>query len=78
MAKKKRPRPIAPKPIQMKSRKRARQVTSLFHKLTRQIDDLKQNGDDNAETLNEIRLLEQQIDEMGGREEYQRASQLSM
>ena len=85
MTKKKRPRPIAPKPIQMKSRKKARQITSLFHKLTRQIQheksNLKHNNDNNKSNIKEcnarIEALEQEIEKMGGREEYQRASQLS-
>ena len=89
----KRPIPIAPKPIQMKSRKKARQVTSLFHKLTRQIDDIKKEDEEKEEEKEEqqqqqqqqqqqkrkekIKELELQIEQMGGREEYQRASQLS-
>jgi len=56
----------------MKSRKKARQVTSLFHKLTQQMDQAKARNDIEA-----IARIQIEIDEMGGREEYQRASQLS-
>lgn len=56
----------------MKSRKKARQITTLFHKLTRERDSaLAQNN------VAEVKRLERQLEEMGGREEYQRASQLS-
>lgn len=72
MAKKKRPVPLVPPNHEMKSRKKARQVTSLFHKLTQQLDRAKSQNDEET-----IAKLEQQLDEMGGREEYQRASQLS-
>mmetsp|Transcript_3009 Transcript_3009/g.3504 ORF Transcript_3009/g.3504 Transcript_3009/m.3504 type:complete len:357 (-) Transcript_3009:216-1286(-) len=68
---KKRPVPIAPPP-EMKSRKKARQVTSLFHKLTRQMEEAKEKGETKT-----VESLLKKIDEMGGREEYQRASQLS-
>jgi 25S rRNA (adenine2142-N1)-methyltransferase len=71
MAKKKRPVPLAPPP-EMKSRKRARKVTSLFHKLTRELAEAELEDDQEK-----IQTLQKQIEEMGGREEYQRASQLS-
>lgn len=71
MAKKKRPVPLAPPP-EMKSRKRARKVTSLFHKLTRELAEAELEDDQEK-----IQILQKQIEEMGGREEYQRASQLS-
>ena len=40
MAKKRKPQPIAPPPQSsaLRSRKRARQVTTLFHKYTRELD----------------------------------------
>jgi 25S rRNA (adenine2142-N1)-methyltransferase len=56
----------------MKSRKRARQVTTLFHKLTRERDLALQKGE-----TEEAQKCEQRLEEMGGREKYQRASQLS-
>lgn len=71
MAKKKRPVPLAPPP-EMRSRKRARKVTSLFHKLTRELAEAELRDDQER-----IHIVKKQIDEMGGREEYQRASQLS-
>jgi 25S rRNA (adenine2142-N1)-methyltransferase len=64
------PIPLAPPP--MKSRKRARIVTTLFHKHTRERDEALQAG--NKE---EVARQEQKIEDMGGREEYQRASQLN-
>uniref|UniRef100_A0A7S3VGQ2 Uncharacterized protein n=1 Tax=Chaetoceros debilis TaxID=122233 RepID=A0A7S3VGQ2_9STRA len=69
--KKQKPVPLAPPP-QMKSRKKARKVTSLFHKLTRDMDEAKAKNN-----LSQVESIQQQIHEMGGREEYQRASQLS-
>ena len=88
--KRKKPIPIASKPIQMKSRKKARQITSLFHKLTHELDYLKQKvkehrdkndnddkNDKNDKDKQKIEKLQDQINQMGGRTEYQRASQLS-
>lgn len=72
MAKKKRKsKPLVPPPL-MKSRKKARVVTTLFHKYTRELDLAKERGDET-----QVQHYEQQIQEMGGRQEYQRASQLS-
>ncbi|CAJ1930265.1 unnamed protein product [Cylindrotheca closterium] len=69
---KRKPIPLAPKPAIMRSRKKARQVTTLFHKLTRERDHaLAQKN------TAEVTRLDRQLEEMGGREEYQRASQLS-
>jgi 25S rRNA (adenine2142-N1)-methyltransferase len=69
--KRKRPVPLAPTPI-MKSRKKARQVTTLFHKHTRERDLALANGDPQ-----QVQRCDELLEEMGGREEYQRASQLS-
>ena len=59
-------------PPQMKSRKRARLVTTLFHKHTRLRDEALERGDEET-----AQRYEEEITKMGGREEYQRASQLS-
>ena len=69
--KKRQPKPLAPPP-QMKSRKRARIVTTLFHKNTRLRDEALERGDEET-----AQRYEEEITKMGGREEYQRASQLS-
>lgn len=53
----------------MKSRKKARKVTTLFHKYTRQREQ--------AVDKQEIQRLDKLIEDMGGRAEYQRASQVS-
>jgi 25S rRNA (adenine2142-N1)-methyltransferase len=68
------PIPVAPsiRPAVMKSRKRARHVTTLFHRLTRDRDLALQRGD-----MKDVKECDRQLEEMGGREEYQRASQLS-
>lgn len=74
---KKRSAPLAPPPhaSMMKSRKRARQVTTLFHKYTREKDEaLLREGGPNKEVVQE---LEGKIKAIGGREAYQQASQLS-
>jgi 25S rRNA (adenine2142-N1)-methyltransferase len=62
--------PLAP-PV-MKSRKKARKVTTLFHKYTRERDTAQEQG--KAADVERLDLL---IEEMGGRTEYQRASQVS-
>ncbi|CAB9521019.1 nucleolus protein [Seminavis robusta] len=64
--------PLAPPPhaSTMKSRKRARQVTTLFHKYTRERDLALQKGDPTKE-------WDEKLEDIGGREEYQKASQLS-
>ena len=56
----------------MTSRKRARKVTTMFHKLTSQRDVALEDGDTKL-----VKSLEENLEEMGGRKEYQRASQLS-
>ena len=73
---KKRRRPIhiaAPNLLRpMTSRKRARHVTTMFHKLTRERDLALKVGD-----TSKVKSCEKSLEEMGGRTEYQRASQLS-
>jgi 25S rRNA (adenine2142-N1)-methyltransferase len=69
--KNKRPMPLAPPPA-MRSRKKARVVTSLFHRYTRELDEAKRKN--KTETVME---LEGKLKEIGGREAYQQASQLS-
>lgn len=64
------PTPLAA-PV-MKSRKKARQVTTLFHKYTRQRDVALEKGDSD-----QVERLDRNIEAMGGRQEYQRASQVS-
>lgn len=66
----KRPIPLAP-PV-MKSRKKSRVVTSLFHKFTHELDEAQ--AENNTKRVHELQL---KIDELGGREAYQQASQLS-
>ena len=67
--------PLAPPPhaASMKSRKRARQVTTLFHKYTREKDLAVRKGAD-ATILKE---WDDKIEAIGGRKTYQEASQLS-
>jgi 25S rRNA (adenine2142-N1)-methyltransferase len=66
----KKAKPIVKPP--MKSRKKARRVTTLFHKYTREREIAVREGDKLA-----IQDLDQKIVDIGGREEYQRASQLN-
>jgi 25S rRNA (adenine2142-N1)-methyltransferase len=65
-------KPIPLAPPAMRSRKKARKVTTQFHKLTRQRDQAFEEGD-----VTRVQELTRAIDEMGGRAEYQRASQVS-
>lgn len=67
----KRPQPLAPPPA-MRSRKKARVVTSLFHKYTRELDEAMR--EDRTDKVDE---LQGKLKELGGREAYQQASQLS-
>ena len=64
---------LAPPPNKTSSRKQARKVTTLFHKYTRLREAVKQ--DDNDASLTQ--KIDGLIQEMGGREAYQRASQVS-
>jgi 25S rRNA (adenine2142-N1)-methyltransferase len=63
--------PLAPPP-QSQSRKRARTVTTLFHRYTRKREEAVAAGD-----LPVIEQMDRSIVELGGRREYQRASQIS-
>ena len=69
---KKRRKPVPLAPPKMRSRKRARKTTTMFHKLITERDLALKKGD--ATT---VRECEKEIEEMGGRAEYQRASQVS-
>ena len=69
--KSKAPVPLAPPPA-MKSRRVARVKTTLFHKYTRERDLAQRRGDTEA-----VAAAEQKIEDMGGREAYQKASQLN-
>ena len=95
-AKKRKPQPLAPPPqCSLRSRKRARKVTTLFHKYSQKKDDAiaraKASGcsidtDLNKTTpastsqnalLEEVKKWDDKLTEIGGREEYQRASQMN-
>ena len=67
---KKRQRPLAPAPL--RSLKRARKVTTVFHRLSRQLTAAEAKGDET-----EIARITKEIEEAGGREAYQQASQVS-
>jgi hypothetical protein len=64
--------PPPPNSNVIKSRKRARQVTTLFHKYTRQRDLAQETGD-----IVTVQECNRKLQEMGGRIAYQRASQLT-
>jgi len=70
--KRRRPIPLAAPNRPMTSRKRARHVTTMFHKLTTERDLALKQGD-----TTKVKSCEKDLEEMGGRSEYQRASQLS-
>ncbi len=70
--KRRHPIPLAAPNRPMKSRKRARHVTTMFHKLTTERDLALKQGD-----ITKVKSCEKSLEEMGGRAEYQRASQLS-
>ncbi|KAG7391405.1 hypothetical protein PHYPSEUDO_004940 [Phytophthora pseudosyringae] len=68
-------------PPRMKSRRKARQVTTTFHRLTHELDRLKQQqpADAEAQKRRSERAAEinAQLEELGGREAYQDASILN-
>lgn len=70
--KRKKPVPLTRQPVVMKSRKRARQVTTQFHTLTHERAQAVLDGD-----LKRVEEIDEELEAMGGRNEYQRASQLS-
>lgn len=69
--KKKRALPLAPPPA-MRSRKKARKVTTKFHALTRDREQAQLKND-----TRRIQEIDEELTKLGGRQEYQRASQLS-
>jgi 25S rRNA (adenine2142-N1)-methyltransferase len=64
-------------PPRMKSRRKARQVTTTFHRLTHELDRLKQQRPLSAEQQQRIGDIKAQLEALGGREAYQDASILS-
>ena len=64
----------------LKSRREARKVTSQFHQLQNEIGKLKENlgdkGDDveKSENMKKVKILEERIEDIGGRDRYQQAS----
>ena len=62
--------PIAPKPMQ--SRKRARQITTAFHKHTRLRSIALEQNDEQK-----VKFHDEEIEKLGGRDAYQGASILS-
>ncbi|GMF64806.1 unnamed protein product [Phytophthora lilii] len=68
-------------PPRMKSRRKARQVTTNFHRLTHELDRLKQQKPADLEQQKQrserIAEINKQLDELGGRQAYQDASILS-
>lgn len=65
-------------PPRIKSRRKARHVTTIFHRLTHELDRLEQQKPANVE-MRKQRIVEikQQLTELGGRQAYQDASILS-
>jgi len=64
------PTPLAPPPLQSRSRKQARATTTKFHKYTRERDAALRRGESTEP-------WDERLRQMGGRREYQRASQIS-
>ncbi|CAH0517565.1 unnamed protein product [Peronospora belbahrii] len=69
-------------PPRMKSRRRARQVTTNFHRLTHELDRLKKQNalvdeEQQQQHGDRIAVIKKQLKDMGGRQAYQDASILS-
>lgn len=62
-------------PPPVKSRKRARQIVTSFHKLTKQAEAA--SGSTSQDSQVRLQQLHRNLDRMGGRQAYQSASQLS-
>lgn len=83
MAKKRGSRAAQPKPLvpsAMKSLKRARHVTSEFHRIQRELDVVagdSRDGTPSARARADRQRLERQLDSLGGRQAYQEASVLT-
>lgn len=83
MAKKRGSRAGQPKPLvpsAMKSLKRARHVTSEFHRIQRELDvvaGVSRDGTSSARARADKQQLERQLDSLGGRQAYQEASVLT-
>ena len=83
MAKKRGSRAGQPKPLvpsAMKSLKRARHVTSEFHRIQRELDVVagdSRDGTPSARARADRQRLERQLDSIGGRQAYQEASVLT-
>ena len=63
-------------PPPVKSRKRARQIVTSFHKLTREADEVASGKA--ADKQAQLQRLDRELKEMGGRQAYQSASLLSV
>lgn len=63
-------------PPAVRSRKRARQIVTTFHKLTKEADELASSKA--ADKQAKLKGLERELEEMGGRQAYQSASLLSV
>lgn len=65
-------------PPRIKSRRKARQVTTNFHRLTHELDRLERQGLKDIETHKQrIAAINEQLSKLGGRQAYQDASILS-
>lgn len=60
----------------VKSRKRARQIVTSFHKLTKEAEEVASSEATDKQAR--LRRLERELEEMGGRQAYQSASLLSV
>eukprot|EP00968_Pinguiococcus_pyrenoidosus_P000500 scaffold31_cov263-Pinguiococcus_pyrenoidosus.AAC.6 len=81
----KRQRAVAVVPPPMKSRKKARQVTSRFHRVQEQLHSAeaalsaaKDAGQATGDTEDKLRRLRAELQQLGGREAYQQASRLQL
>ncbi|CAM9310848.1 unnamed protein product [Ectocarpus sp. 4 AP-2014] len=73
-ATKRKPIPLVPPAI--RSRKKARQIVTTFHKLEKEADEVSSSTAPDKQAR--LERLERELDEMGGREAYQSASLLSV
>eukprot|EP00752_Nemacystus_decipiens_P003080 g2853.t2 len=76
MAKRKARKPIPLVPPAVRSRKRARQIITTFHKITKEADEIANS--EVADKQAKLKGLERELEEMGGRQAYQSASLLSV
>ncbi|CAM9451486.1 unnamed protein product [Chrysoparadoxa australica] len=77
MVKRKRPKPVAPPPV--RSLRKARKITTAFHKLTHEREGVENDASlSEAQKCKQLARLDADLQQLGGRQVYQQASVISV